>query len=297
MTISVIDSAAAMTAILDGEEGSRADGVRAMWSPMRDMYRFVPGQLDLEQVHRQNFGFPVVGATDVVRGAVDRLAEHDAWNRLSEALIRGADTIAAAVPGVVVPDLTVLLVVGDPTNAHFMDEVRGLSAFGGISGFIVITVWPTDVVLDRLEAIAVHELHHNVRYAPGGIVWDPQSVTVGEQVVAEGLADHFAVELYGDLGYTHFVSQSTRDDYAVVAKVASGLDVTGMQNFTAWIHGDAAASLFGTAPVGVPTGAGYAAGERIVSAYLEANAVTAAQSVHIDAGEVIGFARETMLPR
>ncbi|WP_411708409.1 DUF2268 domain-containing putative Zn-dependent protease (plasmid) [Corynebacterium sp. LaCa117] len=87
-----------------------------------------------------------------------------------------------------IPDLTVLLVLGDPSNEHFMDEVRGLSAFGGISGYIAITIWPTEEVLHRLEAIALHELRHNVRYSADGIVWDPQTVTVGEHVVAEGLA-------------------------------------------------------------------------------------------------------------
>lgn len=51
------------------------------------------------------------------------------------------------------------------------------SAFGGISGYIAITIWPTEEVLHRLEAIALHELHHNVRYSADGIVWDPQTVT------------------------------------------------------------------------------------------------------------------------
>lgn len=59
------------------------------------------------------------------------------------------------------------------------------------------------------------------------------TVTVGEQVISEGLADVFAAELYGDRGYSHFVSAETYNDDDVLAKVASGLDVTGMQNFTA----------------------------------------------------------------
>jgi hypothetical protein len=31
----------------------------------------------------------------------------------------------------------------------------------------------------------VHELNHNLRYAPGGVVWDPASVVVGEHTVSE----------------------------------------------------------------------------------------------------------------
>lgn len=35
--------------------------------------------------------------------------------------------------------LQVLLALGDPANEHFVNEVQGLSAFGGISGYITIT--------------------------------------------------------------------------------------------------------------------------------------------------------------
>lgn len=78
-----------------------------------------------------------------------------------------------------------------------MNEVQGLSGFGGIGGYMAVTVWPNSRVLERLEAIIVHELHHHLRYSPGGIVWNPATVTAGEHVISEGLADVFASELYG----------------------------------------------------------------------------------------------------
>ncbi|UNX53256.1 DUF2268 domain-containing protein [Georgenia sp. TF02-10] len=294
MTVSVLDTASAMTAILDAAEDQRADLVREMWAPMAGMFRFVPGGADLAQVHRQNFGFAWDARAQDVREAVDALVQADAWNRLETGLQRGAAALQESVPGVAVPDVTVLLVVGDPDSSHFVDEVQGLSGFGGISGYITVTVWPTPTVLDRLEAIVVHELHHNVRYAPGGIVWNPATVTVGEQVVSEGLADVFAAELYGDAGYTHFVSEQTRTDDAVLAKVVTGLGVTGMQNFSAWVHGDASARLFGAEPVGLPTGAGYAAGVRLARAYLEATGSTAAQNVRTPAVDILRVATERL---
>lgn len=171
-----------------------------------------------------------------------------------------------------------------------VDPRRDRLADGGISGYITITVWPTPQVLERLEAIAVHELHHNVRYSPGGVVRDPMTVTVGEQVISEGLADVFAAELYGDRGYTHFVSESAHNNDGVLTKVANGLHITGMQNFTAWVHGDASARLLGAEPVGLPTGAGYAAGTRLVRAYLDATGSTAAQSIAAPADEVLRVA-------
>lgn len=297
MTLTLIDSATATTRILDAAPESREDLVREMWKPMAGMYHFIPGGPDLAAVHRQSFGFDTDGDTDErigqLRDGVDALIGADAWRRIAAALQNGIAAIEASDPEVTVPDLTVLLVLGDPTHRHFVDEVQGLSGFGGISGYISLTLWPTSRVLDRLEAIAVHELHHNLRYSPGGVVWDPATVTVGEHVVSEGLADVFATELYGDAGYTHFVADETRTDDAVLAKVASGLDATGMQDFAAWVLGDATARMFGSTPVGLPTGAGYAAGARIVEAYRDATGRSAAEAVRVPASEVLAIA----LPR
>lgn len=290
MTISVIDSASSMRRVLAATPDDRAVLIREMWSPLAGMYHFIPGGVDMATVHRQNFGFDWEGAIEPIQEALERLVEADAWNRITKALESGVAALRSANPGIEVPDLQLLLVLGDPTDTHFVDEIQGLSAFGGISGYITITVWPTPQVLERLEAIAVHELHHNVRYSPGGIVWDPMTVTVGEQVISEGLADVFAAELYGDRGYTHFVSKSTHDDDGVLTKVANGLHITGMQNFTAWVHGDASARLLGAEPVGLPTGAGYAAGTRLVRAYLDATGSTAAQSIAAPVDEVLRVA-------
>lgn len=263
------------------------DAARRLWQPMAGMYFFIPGGPDLAAVHTQNFGFGPDAANDEILAAIDDLERADAWGRIERALDMGLRELASANPTLTVPDLKVLLVLGDPTNRHFMDEIRGLSAFGGISGYIAITVWPTKEVLDRLEGIALHELHHNVRYSPGGVVWEPQTVTVGEHVVAEGLADLFAVGLVGEQGFTHFVSQETRTSNAVLHRVGEGLAVTGMQDFAAWVLGDASARLFGATPVGLPTGAGYAAGARIVTAYLDATGQPAAAAVTTPAEEIL----------
>lgn len=276
-----------MARVLDAAPDMRADLVREMWAPMVGMYHFIPDGPDMASVHRQNFGFDWENSSDQLREGLKAMVDAAAWRRVAEALDVGVAALKSADPSVVVPDLTVLLVLGDPTNDHFLNEIQGLSGFGGISGYIAITVWPTRRVLDRLEAIAVQKLHHNVRYSPGGIVWNPATVTVGEHVISEGLADTFATELYGDTGFTHFVTDTTRSDDRVLAKVATGLDVTGMQQFAGWILGDATARLVGSSPVGLPTGAGYAAGARLVAAYVEANGTTAAQNVRTPAAEIL----------
>lgn len=289
MTITVLDTATGMDAALHAAPGERAEVLRAMLAPMEGMFRYFPGDVDLVAMHAMSFGFPVDREVEASRDALARLRDADAWGRIERALAGAVELQQAAVPGLVVPDIACLLVLGDPADEYFMGPVRGFSGNGSATGYISLTVWPTDENLDRLEAAAVHELNHNLRYAPGGVVWDPAVVAVGEHVVSEGLADAFARQIYGDAGYTPFGVPHLDDD-AVVEKVVSGLDVTGMQNFAAWVHGDAAALRFGGEPVGLPTGAGYAAGNRLVDAYLAATGRTAAEALHVPSGEIIDVA-------
>ncbi|MEW9554999.1 DUF2268 domain-containing putative Zn-dependent protease [Nonomuraea sp. NPDC050783] len=136
-------------------------------------------------VHQQTSGFPLG------RDALDTLEAAGAWERLQRPLDRALGVLLEAKPEMRAPDLTVALVLGDPEDEHFMGPCQGMTAFGGITGYITITFWPYPENLARLEPTAAHELHHNLRFAPGGVVWDPATVTVGDQIVAEGLADAY----------------------------------------------------------------------------------------------------------
>ncbi|QVQ52815.1 peptidase [Spiractinospora alimapuensis] len=294
MTINVLDTHTAMTRVLSAPTADRAAELRTMLEPIAGMYRYAPGDVDLVAVHHQTFGFPIDRDEDRCLEALDQLAQAKAWDRTQHAMDHALAVLSEANPALDAPDITVLLALGDPANTHFMDTVRGLVGFGGISGYIYITLWPHEVNLDRIEPNAVHELHHNLRYSPGGVVWDPSVVTVGEQVVGEGLADAFARQLYGDaLGYTPIGVPHLEDD-AVLARVIEGLGVTGMENFTAWVHGDASAERLGVTPVGVPTGAGYAVGNRLVDAYLKQTGQSAAEALHADSATVIATALEVL---
>jgi uncharacterized protein YjaZ len=290
MTITMLNTAAGMASVLDAAEEDRAETLRAVLAPMAGMYRYFPGEVDLVQMHAMSFGFPLDRDEETVREALERLEAANAWERIEGALTDAVDVQARAVPGLVVPDLSVLLMLGDPGDDHFMTEIRGFSGNGSATGYIALTLWPTEENLSRLEASAVHELHHNLRYAPGGVIWDPATVTAGEQIVSEGLADAFARQLHGDeRGYTP-IGRAHLDDDAVFDRVVSGLDVGGMQHFAAWVLGDATAVRFGGEPVGLPTGAGYAVGNRLVDRYLRATRSTASDALHVPSREIIDIA-------
>lgn len=204
MTITVLNTYAAMTGILRAPAADRTGMLRSMLEPVRDMYRFVPGDVDLVAMHRMASGFPLDRDEGRCLDALETLAAARAWNRMQEALDAALAVQLDATPELAAPDITVLVVLGDPGDAHFMDTSLGVTGSGGISGYIVITLWPFPENVERLAATAVHELNHNLRYSPGGMVWNPATVTVGEHVVSEGLADAFARQMYGDdLGYPH----------------------------------------------------------------------------------------------
>ncbi len=290
MTITVLDTFTGIDTVLRAPAAERSARLTAMLTPMAGMYRYFPGEVDLEAMHRMSFGFPTDRDNDACSDALATLHEADAWGRISRALDDALAVQLAATPGIEIPDITVLIMLGDPGDSYFMESAKGMSGNGSAFGYISLTFWPTPENLARLEATAVHELNHNLRYSPGGVMWDPSVVNVGEQVVSEGLADAFARQLYGnETGYTRIGVPHLSDD-AVFDKVVSGLEVTGMQNFTAWVHGDAAAIRFGGEPVGLPTGAGYAVGNRLVDAYLDTTGRSAADALHVSSREIIDVA-------
>ncbi|KAA2262302.1 peptidase [Solihabitans fulvus] len=290
MTITVLDTYPAMLEILRAPRADRPALLTAMLTPAAGMYRYFPGEVDLVAMHRMGSGFPLDRDEERCLDALEALRAADAWGRIGRALDDALAVQLAATPSITAPDITVLIVLGDPGDAHFMGPTLGMTANGSVSGYLFLNFWPYQENLARLEASAVHELNHNLRYGPGAVVWNPATVTVGEQVVSEGLADAFARQLYGDeLGHTRIGVPHLHDD-AVFEKVVSGLGVTGMQNFAAWVHGDATAARFGATPVGLPTGAGYAVGNRLVDAYLAATGRTAAQALLVDSREVIDTA-------
>ncbi len=290
VAIDVLDTYTAMRGILMAPLEQRSALLEQMLRPVAGMYRYFPGEVDLVAMHRMASGFPLDRDEERCRAALEALRDADAWSRVGRALDDALAVQLAATPGIAVPDITVLVVVGDPGDAHFMGPSLGMTANGSVSGYLFLNFWPYPENLARLEAAAVHELNHNLRYSPGNVVWNPATATVGEQVVSEGLADAFARQLYGDeLGYTRIGVPHLHDD-AVFGKVVSGLQVTGMQNFAAWVHGDATAARFGATPVGLPTGAGYAVGNRLVDGYLAATGLAAAEALLAEAAEVIQVA-------
>ncbi|MCK7623897.1 DUF2268 domain-containing protein [Streptomyces sp. RS10V-4] len=286
MKIVVHDTASAMADLLRRPAAERPDALREMLAPLQQVMPQGAG-LDLVRMHCAGGGFPLDRDDPRLHAALRQLAEADVLPRVEDALTAARDRIRAAAPGVRHADTVhVAVVLGNPDDPHLVGRSAGYLGFGGFPGAILLYIWPTATSLEKIGHAAAHELHHNVRYA--NVVWDPAAVTVGEQVVAEGLAEAFVRELAGERAMGPWATSLTGAALdAAYEKITAAVDVAGMANLTPYVHGDATARLMGHEPVGLPDFAGYAVGLRIADAHLAATGLTAAASAALPAREVL----------
>ncbi|MEW2065645.1 DUF2268 domain-containing putative Zn-dependent protease [Streptomyces sp. NPDC007346] len=288
MKIIVHDTASALLDLLHRPHAQRPDALREILAPLQEVTSRV-GIGDLVETHRTGSGFRLDRDDPRHLAALERMRQARVWQRIEESLAAARERLSTAAPAArTAGTVHVVLVLGDPDNP-LTTLNDGYFGFGGIPGAILLTMWPTATSLARIEYAAAHELHHNVRYA--NVVWDPTAVTVGEQVVAEGLAEAFVRELAGEAAmgpWATTLSGAELDE--ACAKVAAGIDVAGMQNLPAYVYGDRTTRHLGQRPVGLPDFAGYAAGLRFVDAHLAASGLTAAASVALPAREVLANA-------
>lgn len=144
----------------------------------------------------------------------------------------------------------------------------GYSGDGGIPGYILAFIQPNEFTIKRLPAAVAHECNHIVRFQH--IRWS-NDITLAEMMIVEGLAENFAVSLYGEENLGPWVSKIDRkelDDY-IKPITKEGLKVQGMDQITSYLYGDDIAKQQGYYPVGLPFCAGYACGYYMIKYYLE----------------------------
>ncbi|MET9178884.1 DUF2268 domain-containing putative Zn-dependent protease [Kitasatospora aureofaciens] len=291
MEIVVHDTASAMLELLRRPVGERAGALREMYRPLEGAMSRVMGPVDLVGLHQvMGSGFRLDRDDERYVPAVRRMREEGVWSRVEESVRAAWQRIDAAVPGVRHAETVhVVLVLGNPDDEHLTVRSGGYFGMGGIPGAIQLVMWPTGTSLAKIGHAAAHEVHHNVRYA--NVVWDPATVTVGEQVVAEGLAEAFVRELAGEDALGPWSTALTGPELdGAYERITTAIDVTGMGNLPPYVFGDATALRLGHEPVGLPDFAGYGAGLRIADAHLAASGLTAAQSVALPVGEVLANA-------
>ena len=284
MRINVYDTLTQMRALLDAPLPDRPDRLMELLDPVLPMYQYAP--LPPIESHHLGWGFRVDEEKgDLYRAALDRLDRADAWGQVERCLREATAYQQAATPELRTPEtLHVALLLGDPSDEFFMNANGAYFGIGGFSGYLTVTVWPTDANEHKVGFCATHELHHNLRFT--NVMWNPAAVTVGDQVVSEGLAEVFVREQFGSDAMGPWGDPAKGDEPAYQKLVAS-LGVTGMASLTAYVHGDPMVRRMGGEPAGLPGGIGYVAGVRIVDAHTAATGLSAAESTLLPAADII----------
>lgn len=138
---------------------------------------------------------------------------------------------------------------------------------GGIPGYILGSLVPSQYTMSRLPVAMAHETNHNVKFQFEK--WR-NDISLGEYMVCEGLAENFATYLYGEEQVGPWVSKTdmqTLNDY-IKPLIQDALDAQGFDNITAYMYGDEMAKMRDFFPVGLPYCAGYACGYHLVKYYL-----------------------------
>ena len=178
----------------------------------------------------------------------------------------------------------------DPDNPALAAS-DGYCGDGGIPGYVLAWLVPNDDTVRRLPAALAHETNHNVRFQ--FVAWR-DDITLGEMMVSEGLAENFAVSLYGEENAGPWVTKTSADvlENTVKPAIRAALDVQGMAGLSAYLYGDDIAAAQGYPTAGLPYCAGYACGYHLVRCYLDATGADIAEATLLPAEVILQKAEE-----
>jgi uncharacterized protein YjaZ len=218
---------------------------------------------------------------------INELARHQAWQKVEQALSDAHRALAPYKNRIALGTVQCSLLLSDLNlmrKANSLD--RGYTGFGGFPGYVMVVYAEANpYTLARLQGATAHELHHNVRFTLFPFSFN---VTVAEYIIAEGLAESFAAELYGEEILGYYVTDFNETELATAKSViGQALNVKGFNEVRGYIFGDAIAESMGLPKAGIPNFAGYAIGYRVVQAYLKRTGKTVPEATFVPAGEII----------
>ncbi len=220
----------------------------------------------------------------IVEEMVRRLTDDGAWQRSVTALERGMAAFAPYADRIELGTINCAVIL---TKHNSNLPGRGYAGFGGIPGYLMVSLSLADnYTLPRVGPASVHELNHNVRFKI--VPFLPTQVTVADYIIAEGLAESFAAELFGEDLVGYFVSDFSEEELDTARRVIGGaLDVSGFNVVSGYIFGDTITASSGRPKAGVPDFAGYAIGYRVVQQYLKRTGKSVAEATFLPSKEII----------
>lgn len=226
-----------------------------------------------------------IKVNDTQRESVELLSGNQFWDKCQKSI---EVSISAFVnEGIELPVKNYLftILLADPESPYTILN-EGYCGDGGIPGYIFGLLTPNDFTLNRMPVALAHECNHNIRFQFEK--WR-NDISLAGMMVNEGLAENFAVSIYGEEMVGPWVAKTDIDTLNEYIKpiIKEGLEVTGLDNITAYLYGDEMANMQGYFPVGLPYCAGYACGYHMIKHYLKKTGKTIIEATLIPAEEIL----------
>ncbi|TPG88604.1 hypothetical protein EEL32_08235 [Brevibacillus laterosporus] len=228
-------------------------------------------------------GYLDISDTEIGKIALENLKEIQALQTAYDTLNHCVDFIQKNNLNINADELKFGMYIADPKKLELQ---KGYCGFGGIPGFIQVSIYPNSYNVPKIPAVIAHEFHHNIRFSY--FAWDHGNVTVGDYLVIEGLAESFAKELYGEDLLGPWVTSFDKEDLKYSMEVIKdALNVKGFAEVSSYMFGDTIAREQGYQPVGLSPFAGYAVGYQAVQSFMKANNVGIGEATLLGAEEIL----------
>ena len=247
------------------------------------------GAYDIIMANNRMGLFPPSKVDMTISGWIEAISDRNLWDACQKSIENALERFTRKGIELKVQEYLFSIFLADPENAYTkMNE--GYCGDGGIPGFVMGWLIPTEDNLRKLPAALAHETNHNVRYQ--FIKWT-NDVTLGEMLVGEGLAENYATTIYGDEFLGPWVSKTDPELLPLIKEIIhDGLHTTGFANITAYLYGDEMARMQCFPEVGLPYCAGYAAGYHLIRYYLQKTGVGIEEATILPCEEILKEAEE-----
>jgi len=217
------------------------------------------------------------------------LSSKEIWNVCHDSIETSLNRFIEKGIELKVNDYMFSLLLANP-QSPYTSLCDGYSGDGGIPGYIMGWLIPNDNTLKRLPAALAHETNHNVRFQY--IKWR-NDITLGEMIVSEGLAENFAVSIYGEELLGPWVTKTDLELVPLIKEIIyEGINARGLDNITSYLYGDEIAREMNYPQVGLPYCAGYAMGYYLVRYYLNKTGVSIEDASIMPAETILSETKE-----
>jgi len=219
------------------------------------------------------------------RKYIEKLADKKLWSDCVASIEKSLMKFVQSGIELKIKEYLFTLMLADPSSPYSVMN-DGYCGDGGIPGFIFGSLVPSEITKAKIPIVLAHETNHNVRFQY--IEWS-NDISLAEYMICEGLAENFAVSLYGEENLGPWVSKTNQETLNQYIKplMQDALKVCGFDNITSYMYGDEMAKMRNYIPVGMPYCAGYACGYYMVKYYLDKTGKDIVEATVLPAEEIL----------